>query len=149
MSSRAADDHMLVPRSTDKHSRHCADRSGLAELADANRFATMLIGSDRYDLFQSFRISFVAKRPPSGSKCCVVPAFPAGPITPFDQVFRDPQVLHRQDGSRNASRLGGDVRLVAPISHVRTSGALRHRRPLLGRTQMRVSEMFGTFGRND
>jgi len=142
----SADDHMLVAAGNDKQFQALCRAIGLAELADDNRFAT---NADRVrnrdDLLPILQNSFRSKPTAEWVEVLGRAGVPAGPISTVDQVFRDPQVLHRQMAVGMPHPLAENVRLVGnPIRMSRTPVRYDRSPPLLGQdTNAVLSEMLG------
>jgi crotonobetainyl-CoA:carnitine CoA-transferase CaiB-like acyl-CoA transferase len=142
----SADGHMLVAAGNDKQFQALCRAIGLAELADDNRFATNADRvRERDALLRILQSSFRSK--PTGEWVDVLGkvGVPAGPINNVDQVFRDPQVLHRQMAVSMPHPLAENVRLVGnPIRMSRTPVRYDRPPPLLGQDTIAVlSELLG------
>jgi crotonobetainyl-CoA:carnitine CoA-transferase CaiB-like acyl-CoA transferase len=142
----SADGHMLVAAGNDKQFQALCRASGLAQLANDNRFAT---NADRVrnrdNLLPILQNTFRSKPTLEWVEVLGSVGVPAGPINTVDQVFSDPQVLHRQMAVEMPHPLVENVRLVGnPIRMSRTPVQFDRPPPLLGQdTNAVLSELLG------
>ncbi|MFQ5898287.1 MAG: CaiB/BaiF CoA transferase family protein [Candidatus Methylomirabilia bacterium] len=107
---------------------------GLPQLADDPRFATNPDRvSRRKELAQLLQERLEQEPSAHWLEQLEAEGIPAGPIYTYNQVFADPQVLHRRMAVEVAHPAAGSMRVLGiPIKLSQTPGAIRRPAPLLG-----------------
>ena len=118
---------------------------GLEHLADDSRFAT---NADRVKHRKELA-AFLQERLERETSAhwlerLEAEGIPAGPVLTYDQVFADPQVLHRQMVVEVKHPVAGPARTLGiPIKLSETPGAIRRPAPVLGQ---HTAEILGELG---
>ncbi|MFQ5772902.1 MAG: CaiB/BaiF CoA transferase family protein [Kiloniellaceae bacterium] len=143
-----SDGHFILAVGNDAQFRRFCAFAGAPELADDARFATNAQRvRNRVALYEILPTLTVAKTQKEWVDGLAALGVPSGPVNTLDQVFSDPQVLHR--GMRMTmpypGAAGGKVELIGnPIKFSKTEVDYRHAPPRVGaHTAEVLSELLG------
>ncbi len=131
---RARDGYLIIGAGNDRLWKAFCEVIGAPEWADDPRFDTNLKRVERREEL----VRLIEARLQGRSRDQWIAAFaaaglPTGPINAVDQVFRDPQVLHRGMVEEIEHPTAGRVKLVGiPVKFSVTPGEIRLPPPLLG-----------------
>jgi len=131
---RARDGYLIIGAGNDRLWKAFCEVIGAPEWADDPRFDTNLKRVERREEM----VRLIEARLQGRSRDQWIAAFaaaglPTGPINTVDQVFRDPQVLHRGMVQEIDHPTAGRVKLVGiPVKFSATPGEIRLPPPLLG-----------------
>jgi crotonobetainyl-CoA:carnitine CoA-transferase CaiB-like acyl-CoA transferase len=131
---KARDGYLIIGAGNDRLWKAFCDVIGAPEWADDPRFDTNLKRVERREEL----VRLIEQRLQSRSRDEWIAAFaaaglPTGPINTVDQVFQDPQVLHRGMAQEIEHPTAGRVKLVGiPVKFTATPGEIRLPPPLLG-----------------
>lgn len=130
----ARDQELVLAVGNDLQFRKFCELIGRPELSVDPRFAT---NSDRVENREALLglLAPILKTRDAGEWVAMLweRGIPAGPINTLDQVFADPQVLHREMLQEISHPTAGLLRQVGiPIKFGSTPGAIRRHPPLLG-----------------
>jgi crotonobetainyl-CoA:carnitine CoA-transferase CaiB-like acyl-CoA transferase len=131
---RARDGYLIVGAGNERLWKAFCEVIGAPEWADDPRFDTNFKRVERRDEL----VRMIEERLQARSRDEWIAAFaaaglPTGPINTVDQVFRDPQVLHRGMVQEVTHPTAGPVKLVGiPVKFSETPGEIRLPPPLLG-----------------
>jgi crotonobetainyl-CoA:carnitine CoA-transferase CaiB-like acyl-CoA transferase len=143
---KARDGYLIIGAGNDRLWKAFCDVIGAPEWADDPRFDTNLKRVERREEL----VRLIEQRLQSRSRDEWIAAFaaaglPTGPINTVDQVFQDPQVLHRGMAQEIEHPTAGRVKLVGiPVKFTATPGEIRLPPPLLGQHTDEV--LTGLFG---
>jgi crotonobetainyl-CoA:carnitine CoA-transferase CaiB-like acyl-CoA transferase len=143
---RAADEFLIVAVGNDGQFASFCRVIGAPEWPADERFATNPQRVRHRDLLVGMITERLAKRPAREWLALLEPAgVPCGPINDLDQVFADPQVLHRRMRVTVPHSAAGDLTLVAsPMKFSRTPISHDRGPPLLGEhTESVLGEVLG------
>jgi crotonobetainyl-CoA:carnitine CoA-transferase CaiB-like acyl-CoA transferase len=131
---KARDGYLIIGAGNDRLWKAFCDVIGAPEWADDPRFDTNLKRVERREEL----VRLIEQRLQSRSRDEWIAVFaaaglPTGPINTVDQVFQDPQVLHRGMAQEIEHPTAGRVKLVGiPVKFTATPGEIRLPPPLLG-----------------
>ncbi len=131
---KARDGYLIIGAGNDRLWKAFCEAIGAPEWADDPRFDTNLKRVERREEL----VGLIEARLQGRSRDNWIAAFaaaglPTGPINTVDQVFRDPQVLHRGMVQEIEHPTAGRVKLVGiPVKFTATPGEIRLPPPLLG-----------------
>jgi crotonobetainyl-CoA:carnitine CoA-transferase CaiB-like acyl-CoA transferase len=131
---KARDGYLIIGAGNDRLWKAFCDVLGAPEWADHPSFDTNLKRVER----RQELVALIEERLQSRSRDEWIAAFaaaglPTGPINTVDQVFENPQVLHRGMVQEVEHPTAGKVKLVGiPVKFTATPGEIRLPPPLLG-----------------
>jgi crotonobetainyl-CoA:carnitine CoA-transferase CaiB-like acyl-CoA transferase len=131
---RARDGYLIIGAGNDRLWKAFCEVIGAPEWADDPRFDTNLKRVERREeLVRLIEARLQARSRDQWIAAFAAAGLPTGPINAVDQVFRDPQVLHRGMVQEIEHPTAGRVKLVGiPVKFTATPGEIRLPPPLLG-----------------
>ncbi len=131
---RARDGYLIIGAGNDRLWKAFCEVIGAPEWADDPRFDTNLKRVERREeLVRLIEARLEARSRDQWIAAFAAAGLPTGPINTVDQVFRDPQVLHRDMVQEIEHPTAGRVKLVGiPVKFTATPGEIRLPPPLLG-----------------
>lgn len=131
---RARDGYLIIGAGNDRLWKAFCEVIGAPEWADDPRFDTNLKRVERREeLVRLIDARLQARSRDQWIAAFAAAGLPTGPINTVDQVFRDPQVLHRGMVEEIEHPTAGRVKLVGiPVKFTATPGEIRLPPPLLG-----------------
>jgi crotonobetainyl-CoA:carnitine CoA-transferase CaiB-like acyl-CoA transferase len=145
---RARDDYLIIGAGNDRLWRRLCSVLGVPSWSDDPRFRTnrdraahreTLVALIEERLATRTRDEWIADLAAAG--------IPAGPINTVDQVFKDPQVLHRSMVEEVQHPTAGTLRLVGiPVKFSASPAAIRLAPPLLGEHTRDILTELGVAG---
>jgi crotonobetainyl-CoA:carnitine CoA-transferase CaiB-like acyl-CoA transferase len=131
---RARDGYLIIGAGNDRLWKAFCEVIGAPEWADDPRFDTNLKRVERREeLVRLIEARLQARSRDQWIAAFAAAGLPTGPINTVDQVFRDPQVLHRDMVQEIEHPTAGRVKLVGiPVKFTATPGEIRLPPPLLG-----------------
>lgn len=131
---RARDGYLIIGAGNDRLWKAFCEVIGAPEWADDPRFDTNLKRVERREeLVRLIEARLQARSRDQWIAAFAAAGLPTGPINTVDQVFRDPQVLHRGMVQEIEHPTAGRVKLVGiPVKFTATPGEIRLPPPLLG-----------------
>ena len=131
---KARDGYLIIGAGNDRLWKAFCEVIGAPEWADDPRFDTNLKRVEkREELVRLIEARLQARSRDQWIAAFAAAGLPTGPINTVDQVFRDPQVLHRGMVQEIEHPTAGRVKLVGiPVKFTATPGEIRLPPPLLG-----------------
>jgi crotonobetainyl-CoA:carnitine CoA-transferase CaiB-like acyl-CoA transferase len=131
---KARDGYLIIGAGNDRLWKAFCEVIGAPEWADDPRFDTNLKRVERREeLVRLIETRLQARSRDQWIAAFAAAGLPTGPINAVDQVFRDPQVLHRGMVQEIDHPTAGLVKLVGiPVKFTATPGEIRLPPPLLG-----------------
>jgi len=131
---RARDGYLIIGAGNDRLWKAFCEVIGAPEWADDPRFDTNLKRVERREeLVRLIEARLQARSRDQWIAAFAAAGLPTGPINTVDQVFRDPQVLHRDMVQEIEHPTAGRVKLVGiPVKFTATPGEIRLPPPPLG-----------------
>ncbi len=131
---KARDGYLIIGAGNDRLWKAFCEVIGAPEWADDPRFDTNLKRVERREeLVRLIEARLQARSRDQWIAAFAAAGLPTGPINAVDQVFRDPQVLHRGMVQEIDHPTAGRVKLVGiPVKFTATPGEIRLPPPLLG-----------------
>ena len=131
---KARDGYLIIGAGNDRLWKAFCEVIGAPEWADDPRFDTNLKRVEkREELVRLIEARLQAHSRDQWIAAFAAAGLPTGPINTVDQVFRDPQVLHRGMVQEIEHPTAGRVKLVGiPVKFTATPGEIRLPPPLLG-----------------
>jgi len=143
---KTADGHLIVAVGNNGQFERLCGLMGVPELARDSRFLNNKDRvANRADLVKLLQARFATKRTAEWVEILPWTELPVGPINNMNQVFTDPQVLHRNMVQEVDHPTAGRIKLAGiPVKYSETSPSVRLPPPLLGQhTRQVLQEVLG------